>query len=61
MSITSLEIYGQMQEIIESMEEDAGKYLKGTKSAAGRMRKKSSELDKLCKAFRKKSVEECKK
>ena len=56
----SLEIFNQMKTIMESMEEDADKCVKGVKSAAGRMRKGSSALDKLCKQFRKQSVADCK-
>jgi len=57
----SHDVFAQMKTLVESMEEHEEKWAKGNKSAAAKMRKNSSTLDKLCKEFRRLSVAECKK
>jgi len=58
----SSNIFAEIKNIVSEMDVLNTKWLeKGTKSAAMRMRKLSSIIDKKCKEFRKASVIECKK
>jgi hypothetical protein len=60
--MASTDVFNQMKDVITEMDTLNEKWAtKGNKSAAGKMRKLSTFLDKLCKQFRKESVAECKK